>query len=206
MIKVRLVVHHRWIFQVGGLKDGLPEQPTSSPITENLMRTTLAFLALLVVQATYSRQATSPESLLDHMTGSWILQGTIAGEQTTHDVAVKWVLQHQYLQLNEVSREKDSTGKAAYEAIVFIGWDSHLNQYGCYWLDNTGHGVFSEQGIGRAKPGGNEIRFLFTFADTSSFHTTFVYDDKNDSWKWLMDDDHAGKLQPFARVTLKRKK
>ncbi len=26
------------------------------------------------------------DPLLDHMTGQWVLQGTIAGKQTTHDI------------------------------------------------------------------------------------------------------------------------
>jgi hypothetical protein len=30
--------------------------------------------------------------LLDHLAGQWILQGTIAGKRTTHDVQVEWVL------------------------------------------------------------------------------------------------------------------
>ena len=34
----------------------------------------------------------SPLDLLDHLAGQWVLQGTIAGKQTTHDVQAEWVL------------------------------------------------------------------------------------------------------------------
>jgi hypothetical protein len=169
------------------------------------MRPVIASLVVLSFSSALSQPATSPDSLLDHMAGKWVLQGMIAGKATTHDITVDWVLAHQYLEMREVSREKDSAGNAAYEAIVFLAWDKKLNQYGCLWLDITGVWTFSEQGIGRAKPNGNEIPFLFKAADGSYFHTTFVYDINKYSWKWLMDDEEKGKLKPFARVTLTRK-
>ncbi len=170
------------------------------------MKTVYVFLVVLLTHAAFSQPAATPESLLNRMAGKWVLQGTIDGKQTTHDVTVEWVLQHQYLQLHEVSREKDLLGRALYEALVTIGWDERLQQYGCFWLDITGGGTLSAQGIGRGTPKENEIPFLFKASDTTSFHTTFVYDRKTDTWKWVMDDDVKGKLQPFARVVLKRKK
>ena len=168
------------------------------------MKSTLAFVLCFIVQSAPARQVQSTSSLLDRLAGRWILQGTIDGKQTTHDVTAEWVLQHQYLQLHEVSREKDSLGLAAYEAIVYLGWDQQRQQYGCYWMDITGGGTFSEHGIGRAKQEGNEIPFLFTYSDTVAFHTTFAFEPKTDTWKWVMDDDNHGKRQPFARVTLTR--
>ena len=170
------------------------------------MKPVYVFLVVLLTHPALSQPAASPESLLDRMAGKWILQGTIDGKQTTHDVSAEWILQHQYLQLHEVSREKDLLGHATYEAIVIIGWDERLHQYGCIWLDITGGGALSGQAIGRATPKGNEIPFLFKASDTTAFHTTFVYDPKADAWKWVMDDEEKGKLQPFARVMLKRKR
>ncbi len=166
------------------------------------------FLLLTIVLFSYSAfsQTSTRDLLLEHLAGNWLLEGTIAGKETRHDVTVEWVLEHQYLQMHEVSREMDSSGEPAYEAIVYFGWDQRLKQYGCLWLDITGGGAFSEQGIGRGTPRGNEIPFLFKVNDTSSFHTTFVYDTTADTWKWMMDDEENGKLQPFARVTLTRKK
>ncbi len=66
-------------------------------------------IILLVVLVSFSisaQQTTFQDSLLDHMIGKWVLQGTIAGKETTHDVIAEWVLSHQYLQLHETSREK----------------------------------------------------------------------------------------------------
>ncbi len=152
------------------------------------------------------QQSITDGSLLEHLAGDWVLSGTIGGVKTTHDITAEWVLQHQYIQLHEISREKDSTGHPAYEAIVYLGWEKKSQEYGCFWMDITGAGAFSEQGIGRGKSDGNKIPFLFKGAPGNDFHNTFVYDATADSWQMLMDGEDKGTLQPFARVTLTRKK
>ncbi len=162
-------------------------------------------LPLLIAINIFAQQTTFRDSLLDRMAGQWILKGTIAGQQTTHDVDVSWVLGHQYIQLHEKSHETNANGTAAYEAIVYIGWDKELNEYTCLWLDVTGSGGLSGRAIAHAKPQGEKIAFLFKGEDGSDFHTTFFYSKDNDTWQWLMDGEENGKPQPFARVKLTRK-
>ncbi|MCX6170824.1 MAG: hypothetical protein NTX65_15900 [Ignavibacteriales bacterium] len=163
------------------------------------------FLAFVLFQVSIpAQQTTFQDSLLDQMTGQWVLQGTIAGEETTHDVDIKWVLGHQYIQVHEISRDKNSNGEAMYEAIVFIGWDEKLNQYACLWLDVTGGGGLSAQAIAHAERDSNKMAFLFHGSDNSLFHTTFVYDSDSGTWQWVMDGEENGKLQSFARVKLTR--
>jgi hypothetical protein len=119
-------------------------------------------------------------------------------------VQVSWILQHQYLQIKEVAREKDSTGKASYEALVLIGWDEKLHKYSCLWLDVTGGGGLMNDVFGHAERVGNTIPFLFNICG-SLFHTTFAYNAASDTWKWTMDGEEKGTLQPFARMTMTRK-
>jgi hypothetical protein len=161
------------------------------------------FIAVVVFSA-LAQQATFQDSLLDHFIGKWILQGTIVGKETTHDILAEWVLGHQYVQFREVSREKDVRGEAMYEAIVYIGWDQPSNQYACLWLDNTGGGGLSAHAIAYAKQNGDTLAFLFKGSDNSLFHTTFLYDRSSDTWMWQMDGEENGKMQPFARVRLTR--
>jgi len=165
-------------------------------------------LFTLLVSVTISAQQTSfQDSLLDRMTGNWILKGTIAGQEVTHDIEVSWILEHQYLQISEISREKDADGTAAYEALVLIGWDSDLSKYACLWLDVTGGGGLSAKAItGYAERNGDEIPFLFKINEESVWHTTFVYDRYTDTWQWNMDGEDNGKLKPFARVKLTKNK
>jgi hypothetical protein len=142
------------------------------------------------------------EPLLDRMVGKWVLAGTIAGKETTHDVEAEWVLRREYVQLHEVSRELNADGTPAYEAIVFISWDQSSREYACLWLDTTGSGGLSPAGIGRGRLSGDTIPFLFTPADGSRFHAKFIYAATTGTWQWVMDGEEGGKLEPFARVEL----
>jgi hypothetical protein len=164
-------------------------------------------ICLLILLSDFQAFAqTNPvrDSLLDKMAGKWILQGTIGGQETTHDIIAEWVLGHQYIQLRETSREQDSNGKPSYEAVVFITWDQALNQYSCLWLDNTGNGGLSAQAVGHANRNGDRMEFLFKITDINTFHTTFLYDRDSDTWQWRMDNEENNKLESFARVKLTR--
>ncbi len=172
------------------------------------MRTALKAISITILislQAS-AQQSTFQDPLLDHLIGHWILRGTIGGKETVHDVAAEWVLGHEYVKIHEVSREKDAKGQAAYEAIVFIGWDPSSHQYACLWLDSTGGGGLSAQAIAHGKRSGDEIPFLFELGGGSSLHTTFAYSKDTDTWQWRIDNEEAGKMQSFARVKLLKSK
>ena len=160
----------------------------------------IAAAALLFLSAPLF--AAERDQLLDHMTGRWVLRGTIAGRQTTHDIRAKWVLQDRYVSFTEVSREKDASGKPQYEAIVLLGYDVAKSRYVCFWYDITG--VASPDAGGIAQRDGNTLPFVFK-SDQGDFHTTFVYRAGTDAWTWTMDMEQGGRLDPFARVTLTRR-
>ena len=103
----------------------------------------ILLLVLFVPTTLKSQQLSSPDSLLNRLTGKWILNGTIDGQKTIHDIDAQWVLNGQYVQLKEESREKDQKGKPFYEAIVYICWEESKKQYSCLWLDNTSNGGIS---------------------------------------------------------------
>jgi hypothetical protein len=164
------------------------------------------FMAIVLLSLPASaQQQTFQDPLLDHLVGTWVLRGTIAEGETTHDIACEWALGHQYVSFNEVSREKNAAGQAEYEAIVFIGWDQALGQYACLWLDNTGGGGLTGQAIGHAKRDGDAIPFRFMGANGSVFLNTFRYSKESDAWEWRMEGEENGKMQPFALVKLTKK-
>ena len=172
------------------------------------LKKNLAALALLALAAlsTSAQQATPKDPLLDRLAGTWVLQGTIAKHETTHDIESVWLLGHEYLQLHETSREKNAQGLPAYEAIVMIEWDESLHEYRCMWLDSTAGGGLSAEGIAHGKRGSDDIAFWFKEKDKNSgVRTTFAYDNVTDSWTWLIDNEDAGKRTRFARVKLTRK-
>ena len=168
------------------------------------------FLSLCAMACALSApaQSQSPEplKLLDHLVGDWVLTGSIAGKQATHEVQARWVLRHEYLELHEVSREKEQNGDPAYEAIVLFSWDPKTNQYSCLWMDSTAGGALTSQVTCRATPSGNSIPFVLTISSSESIHTTFTYRGGSDTWQWLIDNEAKGKTDRFANLELSRKK
>ena len=173
------------------------------------MRTILAVCLCLASYGSLAlaqNQSRDPTSLLDHLAGNWLLKGRIAGKQTTHDVQAHWVLRHEYLELHEVSREKDSHGEPAYEAIILLSWDPKANQYACLWLDSTAGGALTSQVTCRATPSGDSIPFVFTISPSESIHTAFIYHEASDTWQWLIDNVANARSSRFADVELSRVK
>jgi hypothetical protein len=169
------------------------------------MRTLLIFVLLaLGVPGASLAQSLPADSLFARLAGRWVLRGTIARQQTVHDVTFEPLLGGTYLQMHEVSRERALNGAPAYEAVVLFGRDPATGAYACVWMDNTAAAAFPPEGTGRGSVAGDSVTFLFPYSATTRFHTTFVYDQANASWQWHMDNDSAGVRAPFARVTLTR--
>lgn len=168
------------------------------------MRNLLLVVALLAAPAVWAQQPPVSSPLLDHLAGKWVMEGTMAGQPTTHDIDAEWVLDHHYLRIHEVSREKTATGKPRYEATVFIAWNDPPKHYSCAWLDV--YGGFSAASIGVAPPADNELAFIFkNEKGEPDFSNDFVYDPKTDSWSDALDNIVNGAKKPFGRVKLTRR-
>lgn len=160
----------------------------------------------MTVMSVSAQSPTSDDPWLTRMVGHWVLEGRIAGKDTTHDVVGEWVLNHLYVRLHEVSREKDSKGRPAYEAIVYVTRNPTTGEYAVLWLDNTASGAFSPEGIGHAKPEGESLPFVFKDAHGEvSFKNSFVYDPASSTWMWVMDNVVKGVPKQFGRVKLSRR-
>lgn len=162
----------------------------------------LAFVTLAFAGPTKAEQPILQDALLDKLQGTWVITGTIAGEETTDDLAVEWVNQHQYLRLHEVSRHRRPNGRPRYEATVYIGWNQPTAKYGIVWLDDFGG--LSTQSIGLASKAGEQLPFVFTNPDGSFTRTTMTYVPETKGWTWTIDEDRLGKLSRFASLTLTR--
>jgi len=167
-----------------------------------MLQKIVVFVGLLSPFA-WAQQPPLNSPLLDHLAGHWVLKGTIAHQQVTHDIDGEWVLDHHYLRIHEVSREKNARGKPTYEALVLIGWNEAPKQYACAWLDV--YGGLAPVSIGVATPKENEIPFVFK-DDKGSISITndFLYHPASDTWEWQIDNVDKGTATPFARVQLTR--
>jgi hypothetical protein len=173
------------------------------------MRKLLIPALILTTAGTFlpaQNQQLDPSKLLDRMSGSWVLKGMIAGKPVTHDVEANWVLRHEYLQIHEVSREKDPDGQASYEAIILLSWDPKASQYTCLWLDSTSGAGLTNGVTCKASQAPDSIPLIFTLSPTESIHTAFTYNEAKDTWHWTIDDIANGKTDHFADVELTRKK
>lgn len=145
------------------------------------------------------------DPLLDSLTGTWVLEGLMAGGDVVHDVVAEWVTGHQYLRIVELSREREDDGTRSYEAIVFIGWDAPNKRYACLWLDSTGGSGLTNGIIGYASADTDRLAFLFDFDDETRFHTSFIYDQQSDTWELRMDAERDGAFSPFTRSKMTRR-
>ena len=165
------------------------------------MRTAFVFAVLFAATPAFAQQATFNDPLVDHLAGKWVLTGQIKKKTKKHDITAEWVLAHQYLELQENSREMNKDGSPVYQATVYIGWDAKKQIYDCVWLDD--YGSISTQSLGYAKPNGSSIAFVFQNRDDpGSFHTTFTWHPKNGTWAIDMDQVSDGKSTIFARTLL----
>lgn len=145
------------------------------------------------------------QQALAKLVGNWTLSGTIGGKRTVHSVrAVSW-LHGNYVRLEERSQEVDSQGRPAYEATVYVGWNSHTLAYVCTWLDSTA--VEDGSGSCTGQPAPNAMPFIFcNGAGDTIIATTFTYHPSSDKWDWAIDNLDASTRTPFARVVLTRSK
>ena len=163
----------------------------------------LLMFAMLCISAANAQRPPVNSPLLNHLVGTWVLQGTIASKQTTHDITAEWVANHQYLRLHEVSRERTADGKPRYDAFIHIGWNEEKKIYSIIWLDNFWD--IDPGSIGTAAVKENELLFLWKDEKGAvDFSNDLLYDPKTDSWLWTMDNVVNGTDKPFGRVKLTR--
>jgi hypothetical protein len=119
-----------------------------------------------------------PDDLVNHITGTWKLEGKIMGHDAHHEVRAEWVLNHQFLNIQERTAAAAPDSEHRYEASWFLGYDAVSERYVLHLLDVFG-GRFSET-LGYGTRDGDSIRFVFEYPD-GPFHTTYRWSPQNDT-------------------------
>jgi len=166
-----------------------------------MKRLLLAFLLAAMAPAA-AQQPPLQDALLDDLAGSWVITGTVARQPTTHDLSAEWVLDHHYLRLHEVSRERDSAGRPRYEAYVYIGWNPSLERYGCVWLDIFG-GLTTES-VGMAPRAGDRLAFTFERDGRVTLRNVMVWHPDSRTWDWTIVNVDQGRETVFATLVLRQ--
>jgi hypothetical protein len=163
----------------------------------------LAFGAVLV-SAVAMAQAPPPwhDDFVDHMAGTWKMEGQVMGRPAHHEVQAEWVLNHQFLCIREKTSADAPATESRYEATWFLGYDPVGERYVLHLFDVFGT-RFSET-LGYGSRDGDAIHFVFEYPD-GPFHTTLRWLAEKDSWQWAMEQkDKGGKWTPFADLKLAR--
>ena len=79
----------------------------------------LASVGVILATPAFAQQASFNDPLVDHLAGKWVLSGEMDHGQVTHDFNAEWVLAHQYLEINEVSREKNKDNNTITYTVTF---------------------------------------------------------------------------------------
>lgn len=162
----------------------------------------LAILALFQLPSRAQTSAEWQDPLVDHMAGTWKLEGQVMGQSARHDVRADWVFHHQFLRIQEKTSADAAKTEHPYDAIWYLGYDSVSERYVLHLMDVYG-GRFSET-LGYGTRDGNQIRFVFEYPD-GPFHTTFRWDPNIGAWQWLMEQkDKNGRWASFADLKLSR--
>jgi hypothetical protein len=142
------------------------------------------------------------DALVDHMAGAWKVEGQVAGRDAHHEVRADWMLNHQFLRIQEKTSADAPKTESPYDALWFLGYDDASERYVLHLMDVFG-GRYSET-LGYGTRDGNQIRFVFEYPD-GPFHTTFRWSPEKDAWEWLLEQkDKNGKWAPFADLKLSR--
>lgn len=141
-----------------------------------------------------------PDDLVNHLVGSWKIEGAVMGMSAHHDVEADWVLNHQFLRITEKTSADAPAGESKYDAVWYLGWDGVSERYVLHLMDTFG-GRFSET-LGYGTRDGNQIKFVFEYPD-GPFHNTYRWNPAEKSWQWLLEQkDKDGKWTPFADLRL----
>src|SRR5215831_12561045 len=136
------------------------------------------------------------DDLVSHLAGAWRLEGEVMGNAAHHDVQADWVLNHQFLRIQEKTAAGAPVSERRYDSVWYLGYDAISERYVLHLMDMFG-ARFSET-LGYGIRDGNQIRFVFEYPD-GPFHNTYRWNPKEDSWQWLMEQKNKeGKWVPFA--------
>lgn len=161
----------------------------------------LVGMGLLALGVGYAQGAPT-DDLLDKMTGTWTMDGTVKGNPAHHVVTGEWMSNHRFIHLHERTSDTAPASERRYDADWFIGYDEVSERYVVHLIDVYG-ARFSET-LGYGVRDGNKLPLIFEYPD-GPFHNTMRWSQQDDTWQWLLEQkDAKGKWTKFADLKLTR--
>jgi len=136
------------------------------------------------------------DDLLDHLVGKWEVDAVVHGQKFTLEREAEWVLSHQYLRINETSREVIPWLKVPFERTIFIGFNHATKRY--IWYELTVHGAdtpYEPQGFAYGVRNGNELQIEIMNGAEVVARSRLVWDPAANTWIFQGRRVIAGKEQ-----------
>lgn len=103
------------------------------------MRVPLASMAVLFsLPLAAQAPAAWQDDLVHHLAGSWKLEGKVMGNPAHHDVQADWVLNRQFLRIQETTSADAPATERRYDSIWYLGYDSVSERYVLHLMDTFG--------------------------------------------------------------------
>jgi len=168
-------------------------------IAVGLFSSVAGMAAPTAVPAQPPRVRSAADSLLDHLTGLWQMDGNVRGKPVKYSLVVQRILRDRYVELHMI----DLATPPTYEARLIVGVDTSGNGYVAHWIDSFGASYSVPPASGDAR--GDTIRLTFPYPG-NAFHDALSWDRNTDTWSFSLDGTNAqGEPVPFARYSLKRR-
>jgi hypothetical protein len=123
------------------------------------------------------------DDLLDHLVGKWEVNAVVHGQKFTLDREAEWVLSHQYMRINEKSREVIPWLKVPFERTIYIGFNHRTKRY--IWYELTVHGAdtpYEPQGFAYAARNGNELAIEILNGSEVMARSRLTWDPAANTW------------------------
>jgi hypothetical protein len=162
-------------------------------------RCALGLLALLLLDGRASAApAPAADPFLAQLVGSWELPGTVRGQPVHHRAQGRWVLNAGWLCLSLT----DTATTPAYQAEVYLSFDSQQHDYIVHWLDQFG--AAGARVVGRGQRQGQQLVLLFPYAEGAFRDTLTLAADGRSGTLLLESQETDGHWATFASYRLQR--
>ena len=144
-----------------------------------MVRSALATVICFGIVSTASAAPKPTDGVLNHLIGSWKIEGTTLGKPTITGAEVRAEFGGSFLELHV----KDPANRDPYEAQVFFGTDNK-GRLVIHWLDGTGGETSRTLGSGQVK--GDLATMRFSYPD-GVFRNRLTYDEGHDRWRLFIE-------------------
>ena len=123
------------------------------------------------------------DDLLNHLVGKWDVSGVVRGNPFTWNMEAQWVMNHQYLRIDQKSREIVPWLNVRYEGVYFIGYNHSSKRYVVHEMSVKGDGDQTELPY-YAYRSGNQLKLVEKWGPGSDTLTVqrFTWEPASGSW------------------------